>query len=64
MHSTDLIDNTRRAERLVDVAGLEQLSLPPGSVDLVASSLAIHHLPAEPRRELFRKIHDWLTPGG
>jgi len=32
--------------------------------DVVASALAIHHLSAEEKRELFRIVHEQLAPGG
>ncbi|QJC52881.1 class I SAM-dependent methyltransferase [Paenibacillus albicereus] len=38
--------------------------LPEGPFDLVASSLAIHHLPHEAKRRLFRHIRGSLAPGG
>lgn len=34
------------------------------SFDLVASSISVHHLTATEKQQLFRRIHDWLTPGG
>ena len=41
-----------------------QDGLAPGSQDLVVSSLAIHHLPAERKRSLFGEVFSVLTPGG
>ena len=38
--------------------------LPEGPFDLVVSCLAIHHLGAEGKRDLFRRIGDVLRPGG
>ena len=35
-----------------------------GSVDIVTSFSAIHHLADENKRKLFREIHDALVPGG
>jgi tRNA (cmo5U34)-methyltransferase len=32
--------------------------------DAVVSSLSIHHLPHADKRRLFRRIRDWLKPGG
>lgn len=37
--------------------------LPAGSFDAAASSYAIHHLPAERKRELFGEIFSLLAPG-
>jgi tRNA (cmo5U34)-methyltransferase len=34
------------------------------SFDLVLSSIAIHHLVGEQKRQLFQRIRCWLTPGG
>lgn len=34
------------------------------SFDLIASSIAVHHLTADEKRELFGRIHRWLKPGG
>jgi tRNA threonylcarbamoyl adenosine modification protein (Sua5/YciO/YrdC/YwlC family) len=38
--------------------------LPAGPFDLVASALAVHHLDAEAKTELFRRIGEILEPGG
>lgn len=37
---------------------------PEGPFDAVVSALAIHHLEAPEKRELFRRAHDALRPGG
>lgn len=41
-----------------------QDALPTGPFDLVASALAIHHLDAQEKAQLFRRISAELTPGG
>lgn len=41
-----------------------ELKFEPQSFDLVVSSIAIHHLIDNEKLELFRKIHQWLRPGG
>jgi tRNA (cmo5U34)-methyltransferase len=38
--------------------------LPTGRFDVVVSALALHHLPSEGKRELFRRVADALRPGG
>jgi tRNA (cmo5U34)-methyltransferase len=38
--------------------------LPDGPFDLVVSALAVHHLPADAKRDLFRRIAQVLRPGG
>ena len=39
-------------------------ALPGGAYDAVVSGLAIHHLPAERKRELFAELFELLEPGG
>jgi SAM-dependent methyltransferase len=34
------------------------------TIDLIVSGYAIHHLPHERKRSLYREIHDLLAPGG
>jgi tRNA threonylcarbamoyl adenosine modification protein (Sua5/YciO/YrdC/YwlC family) len=38
--------------------------LPPGPFDLVASALAVHHLGAREKADLFARVRDVLEPGG
>jgi cyclopropane fatty-acyl-phospholipid synthase-like methyltransferase len=38
--------------------------LPGGPFDLVVSALAVHHLRAPGKADLFRRIAEQLTPGG
>jgi tRNA (cmo5U34)-methyltransferase len=45
------------------VARLED-RLPPGPFDLVVSALAVHHLGASDKRELFARVAGTLAPGG
>jgi tRNA (cmo5U34)-methyltransferase len=35
-----------------------------GGFDIVISALSIHHLDADGKAALFRRVHDWLNPGG
>lgn len=43
---------------------IEELMLPPGSIDLVVSSYALHHLRDADKARLIRSAADWLRPGG
>jgi tRNA (cmo5U34)-methyltransferase len=38
--------------------------LPPGPFDLVVSMLAVHHLDAGEKADLFRRVREVLAPGG
>ncbi len=46
------------------VTPVEQLSLPQGSVDLVISNYALHHLRDPDKAKVVRAAYDWLRPGG
>jgi SAM-dependent methyltransferase len=48
----------------VRVADLAKFDLPPGSVDLVISSYALHHLHDSDKRDLIQRAGTWLRPGG
>jgi len=52
-----LPDSDLRTSRLED-------PLPGGPFDLVVSALAVHHLDADDKRDLFRRISVVLRPGG
>jgi ubiquinone/menaquinone biosynthesis C-methylase UbiE len=43
---------------------IEALDLPPGSVDLVVSNYALHHLLDRDKASFVRDAHRWLRPGG
>lgn len=45
-------------------ADLATLSLPAGSVDVVVSSYALHHLRHADKRALLARVATWLRPGG
>lgn len=45
-------------------ADMANIEFPARSIDLVASSIAIHHLPSEAKQQLFARVHRWLRPGG
>ena len=68
--SPEMIEVARRkaAKRGVGVdfrvALIEQLPFPDGTFDLVLSSLMLHHLPDELKREGFAEICRVLKPGG
>jgi tRNA (cmo5U34)-methyltransferase len=55
--AAETIDADLRASRLED-------PLPEGPFDLVVSCLAIHHLDADGKRDLFHRIAAVLRPGG
>jgi ubiquinone/menaquinone biosynthesis C-methylase UbiE len=46
------------------VGGAEAIPAPDGSFDLVVTSFAIHHIPADKRAAAFREMHRVLGPGG
>lgn len=50
----------------VETAVLGDLTeaLPPGPFHLVVSGLAVHHLEAREKQELFQQVHQILCPGG
>ena len=55
----------RLGDRLVgEQVGMLQEALPAGPFDLVSSALAIHHLDAGEKAELFRRVRQVLAPGG
>ncbi len=43
---------------------IEELDLPAGSVDLIVSSYALHHLRDPDKAKLVQAAARWLTPGG
>jgi tRNA (cmo5U34)-methyltransferase len=45
-------------------ADMRQLPVANGTVDLIVSSIAIHHLVDDDKRALFSEIHRALRPGG
>jgi ubiquinone/menaquinone biosynthesis C-methylase UbiE len=47
-----------------EVHDLRGFELPPGSVDLVVSSYALHHLADADKRALVTRAARWLRPGG
>ena len=48
----------------VQVADLCRLDLPAGSIDVIVSNYALHHLPHAEKRELLARARNWLRPGG
>jgi tRNA (cmo5U34)-methyltransferase len=63
------IDESEAMLAEADIAGDLRVSrledpLPEGPFDLVVSCLAVHHLDAEGKQDLFRRIADVLRPGG
>jgi ubiquinone/menaquinone biosynthesis C-methylase UbiE len=47
-----------------EVADLTEFELPPGSVDLIVSSYALHHLLDPDKQALVTRAARWLRPGG
>jgi SAM-dependent methyltransferase len=47
-----------------EVRDLREFRLPPGSVDLVVSNYALHHLADADKRALVARAACWLRPGG
>jgi ubiquinone/menaquinone biosynthesis C-methylase UbiE len=43
---------------------VEQLDFAPGSVDLVVTNYALHHLRDQDKPLLVQQVHRWLRPGG
>lgn len=43
---------------------IETLDLPAGSVDLVVSNYALHHLRDADKAQLMNRAYEWLRPGG
>lgn len=64
------VDESARMLEHIELAGVEahvarlQDELPSGPFDLVVSALAVHHLDAQEKRELFGRVHDVLCDGG
>lgn len=48
----------------VERADLATFDLPAGSVDLVVSNYALHHLGRRDKQELLVRARSWLRPGG
>lgn len=47
-----------------EVSDFRELSLEPGSVDLIVSNYALHHLSDTDKRLLIVRAAQWLRPGG
>jgi tRNA (cmo5U34)-methyltransferase len=63
------IDESEAMLAAADIPGDLRVSrledpLPEGPFDLVVSCLAVHHLDAEGKQDLFRRIAEVLRPGG
>jgi tRNA (cmo5U34)-methyltransferase len=52
------------ADRADVIPGRLEDPLPQGQFDLVVSALAVHHLRAEDKADLFRRVAGALAPGG
>jgi tRNA (cmo5U34)-methyltransferase len=52
-------------ERLIfERQDFRELNYTSGSIDLVVSSIAVHHLTSPEKLQLFHQVFDWLSPGG
>lgn len=58
------LDNAVRSQSTFDHASFLDVELAAESVDLVTSSIALHHLPDADKQTLFARIATWLRPGG
>jgi tRNA (cmo5U34)-methyltransferase len=56
--------DTLPADRVSVLVGALEDPLPEGPFDLVVSALAVHHLRADSKADLFRRIANVLEPGG
>ena len=55
---------TSPANCRIQVAGAQAIPEPDASFDLVVTSLAVHHIPADLHGDAFREFHRVLRPGG
>jgi tRNA (cmo5U34)-methyltransferase len=63
--SPRMLERARAAYPDADIrAGKLEDPLPHGPFDLVFSALTVHHLEGAGKRDLFRRVHTALRPGG
>ena len=67
--STESLDSCRKRlgespSLKYEAADFNELNFPAGEFDIVVSSISIHHLESEQKRQLFSRVHEWLTPSG
>jgi SAM-dependent methyltransferase len=64
----EMLEERARRDRLFNIEGLarpiETLELEAGSVDLVVSNYALHHLRDVDKRDVVGRAYHWLRPGG
>ncbi|MGH9303442.1 MAG: class I SAM-dependent methyltransferase [Acidimicrobiales bacterium] len=62
-----LLDNAKRGG-VTNLDGrampVESLEFEPGSVDLVVTNYALHHLRDEDKGKVIGRVYEWLAPGG
>jgi SAM-dependent methyltransferase len=67
-HAIEMLRGRATREGVTNVQAvvqpIETLDLDPGSVDLVVSNYALHHLRDVDKRALVERSFDWLRPGG
>jgi len=43
---------------------MQELSFLPDTFDLIVAGLSLHHLQEEDKQALFKRVYEWLRPGG
>ena len=62
------LDNKARASGIINIRAIsdaiEKLTLESGSIDIVVTNYALHHLRDPDKVLVVRRAYDWLKPGG
>lgn len=63
-----LVEAAKRLEKYPNIEycneDFNRLDFEPGSIDLIVSSIALHHLTDPEKEKLLKKIYTWLSPKG
>lgn len=63
-----LVEAAKRLEKYPNIEyrneDFNRLDFEPGSIDLIVSSIALHHLTDPEKEKLLKKIYTWLSPNG